>query len=302
MATQNVATAIPSRRAALAAGLRGAAALFAVAPAAALGAVAPAVALVATPSAGGFDLAGMLARWNAASAKTAAALDGAWAIDVPRPPTPLALRARADDRHEIRNLRRVVEDRDNANYYFGLEYGPEAAAQINHWKEARLMYWRERAPGDGPLPPWVIKARERAEEILAAFNAFEAERDRLRCASGIDEAEAAMNAAMHAQGDIREEVARAPASAESIALKLRIFADYWKEDHDGDETAGVADFDDPESPAVEQAVAIALDLLTLARRAGAGDALPVDPVVKLGTVASSIVRGLRVRANAETFS
>jgi len=228
-------------------------------------------------------LAGTLARWRETCAKVGAALDRVCAINVPRPTMPEALRARADDPHEIRNWRRM-EHHDDGNSSFASEYGSEAAAEIHRWEEEGLMYWRERAPGDDPSP-YVIKARRRAEEILTAFNAWEDERAEAHRASGIDEAEAAVSAAIHAQCDVEEAALRAPASAEAIALKLQIFAGRWKEDHDGDETAGINEFGDTESPAVYQAVAIALDLLTLAR--GAGEAF-----APLAAIASAIAARL----------
>jgi hypothetical protein len=166
---------------------------------------------------------------------------------------PGALRVRADDRHDLKNLRRVDHDEDGRPFFLP-EYGAKAADEIHRWKEGGICFWSKP---ESELPAWARKARGRAEEILATFNAWEDERDDAHRASGIDEAEAAVGAAMRAQRDVRQDAMRAPASAEAIALKLRIFADCWKADQDGDETAGIDDFEDTESPAVEQAVAIA---------------------------------------------
>jgi hypothetical protein len=239
----------------------------------------------APPAPATFDLPAALAGWRAAWAKVEAGLKRAdmhfWT-----PPMPEALREQPGDRRELTDLQSVDED-DRGLQFFSGEYGQEAADQIRHWKEEGFQCWPERKSDDAH--PWRRKARARAEEILATFEAWKAEREEAIRASGIREAEAAVGAAMWDRKHFADDALRAPAGAEAIALKLRIFADFWREDPG--EAATIDDFDDAEeSPAATAAVAVALDLLTLVRGCAA-DAAP-NAFQSLGAVAAGVLRSV----------
>ncbi len=226
-----------------------------------------------------FDAAGMLARWRGAAARAAAIFERIAAIE-PSPPMPEALRVRTDDQARLMAVQEYPWDKDAQDFADSNGfYGRDAADEIRRWKEEKIIYWYRPDPPEA----WVVEGRVRAEEILAAFDGWEARCHQRVVASGILEDEAAADVAMYAQSDVEKEALRAPASPEAIALRLEIFAQRWSEDHDGDETAGIDQFDDTESPATYQAVAIALDLLTLTRRGGArcaGDWHPLGDRVR----------------------
>jgi hypothetical protein len=219
MATENLTTPIPSRRAAIAAGV---------------------------------GVAGALARWQAAHARYSAVLARF---------CPLELRVRPSDHDRLKRLVTSLDPDDNSRLRTAEVYGDAAIRELRGRKKNGTLFWPAR-PGD---PPSRVKARARAEEILAAA----AHQDTAAAADGAI-VDAALDDSQFEEREIREEVLCFPASAKALALKLRIFADCWRVDR-GHDAAGFAEFEADEAPATYLAGAIALDLLALVRRAQSGD-------------------------------
>jgi hypothetical protein len=248
-----------------------------------------AIAEAATPPAiATFDLPAALARWGDIWAKLDAALKQA-DVDVWTPPKPAALRVREDDRLELSNLQDARWEGDNP--FFPHEYARDAADEIRRWKKEGRLYWgKDAARLSQKAQPWLQQARRRAEEILVTFDEWDEQRKEIARESSVDvdEADAAVGEAMWERKDLEDEVMHAPVSAETIALKLRIFADCWRQDQEGNEAATIDDLDDSESPAARAAVAIALDLVTLARASVGG--APNGVFRSLGDVVMRVLR------------
>jgi hypothetical protein len=106
---------------------------------------------------------------------------------------------------------------------------------------------------------------------------------------------AAYRAALREQDNVCEDVVLMRASADALALKLCIFRDLLADDQNGGKTA-IPWFGEHDTPAADFRVAIALDLLTLIRRALTGDASAQSALQSLGQAAAAIFAAREVRS------
>jgi hypothetical protein len=229
------------------------------------------------------DVAASLDRWRRAVARSCAAIERFDAAEEAslslKPAMPEQLRVRHDDWHGITTFAEKGFH-DDGKWIARRVYGERAADEIHREKEEEITFWQ---PGLG-LQPWSAKARARLEEILAAYNAWEA---------ACEEAERSLNAAMDAmieeteeEDDTRTQVAAAPPSLEALAAKLHLFRHYYAL-----EPADREPLDGVEETTEKMALAIALDVDALSRRAAAGDA-SASAFRPIADVAARVLRSI----------
>jgi hypothetical protein len=233
--------------------------------AAAAVALAPGAAIIAVAEPAGApigDIAASLDRWRGAVARIGAAVERFQAAEEAslslKPAMPDQLRQRRDDWHGIRSFAEDGSYQDG-KWIAGV-YGERAADEIHREKEVKSTFWQPGLTSH----PWSVAARARLEEILATFNAWEAACEEAQ--RPLEEARAALVEESTAEDDALAQVAAAPASLEALAAKLHVFRHYYALESADREPLEV------EETTETMALAIALDVDALSRRAAAGDA------------------------------
>jgi hypothetical protein len=198
-----------------------------------------------------FDIAQARADWSAASAKYDEDEERFLAMrHAPAPAMPDALRARPDDDSYLRDSIEIFPGSDVGDAY------EKVAAELRGFKSRNFLFWSD-------IPPGIANGRKRADEIIAADEAWRAARKRRE--TEIEDLAAAQAELLSRLCNTASAILTAPPSREALSLKLAVFR-YWLETDPADTIEMPLMDGDPR----HVAVGIVSDIITMLDR---GDAM-----------------------------